>query len=98
VGAKSEKSAQQVRAQNQLTRSVVTHTERLLSMADEVRKHDKTLGETGQGLMEEEDIWANTPLARSWGERFHVVLHTVEYLRDCRPKLRLRKYAPGTFE
>jgi hypothetical protein len=41
-------------------------------MAEEVRKHEKTLGETGQGITSEDEIdtSANTKLARSWGEYF----------------------------
>jgi hypothetical protein len=41
-------------------------------MAKEVRKHEKTLGEMGQGIMSEDeiDMSANTKLARLWGEYF----------------------------
>ena len=41
-------------------------------MAEEVRKHNKTMGETGQGMNSEEEITPNTPLARTWGE-FHLI-------------------------
>jgi hypothetical protein len=52
-----------------MTGFVITHANTPSSMANEVKKHDKTMGETGQGMMSEEEITPNTPLARSWGER-----------------------------
>jgi len=60
-----------------MTAPVVAHVNTPSSMADEVRKHDKTLGETGQGLMSEEKIREDTQLARSWGETFCTTWHTV---------------------
>ena len=66
-----------LKIKNQLSRFVSIQMTALLqltnspaSMADEVRKHSKTLGETGQGLTSEESIWEGTELARTWGEYF----------------------------
>ena len=45
-------------------------------MAEEVRKHSKTLGETGMGLESEKEIISGTPLAQTWGERACAAVYT----------------------
>ena len=57
-------------------------------MADEVRKHDKTMGETGQGLESEREIAPGTPLAQTWGECISTAQYVVQCLPVCCPKLR----------
>ena len=47
------------------------------SMAEEVRKHSKTMGETGMGLESEKEIILGTPLARTWGEHVSTVWYTI---------------------
>ena len=42
-------------------------------MADDIRKYDKIMGETGQGLKDEDEITDGTDLARTWGEHSHAV-------------------------
>ena len=43
------------------------------SMADDIRKYDKIMGETGQGLKDEDEITDGTDLAWTWGEHSHAV-------------------------
>ena len=70
VGAKSQKSAHQVGTLDWMMMSIVTHVISPSSMAEEVRKHGKTLGETGQGLESVDMITPNTPLAQTWDKCF----------------------------
>ena len=64
-------------------------------MAEEVRKHDKVMGETGQGLESESKIIPGTPLAQTWGECVSGVYYAVQCLSIYYLKPRSREYVHG---
>ena len=62
MDTKNQKPAQQVCISIQMA-ALVQLTNSPTSMADEVRKYSKILGDTGQGLTSKESIWEGTELA-----------------------------------
>ena len=68
MGIKDKKPVEQVCVPNWMTLSIAAHANPHTRMADEVRKHDKTMGETRQGLESEREITQGAPLAQTWGE------------------------------
>ena len=62
---------------DQMSVSTITHANPLPSMAEEVRKHSETLGETGKGLESEDKIIPGTEIARTWGESFCAAWYTI---------------------
>lgn len=63
-------------------------------MADEVRKHNETMGETGQGFESEKRITPGTELARTWGECVPAAWYSIQMLTNLLSKADVEKVCP----
>ena len=91
MGIEDKESVEQVRVPSLTIPSITAHVIAPESMADEVRKHDKIMGTTGQGLESEERIIEGMALAQTWGEYVFTAWYTI-CLPICCLKLRSRKF------